>query len=516
MNGKPKGVLVVDLGAQYAQLIARRVREAGAWCEIAPPHQALERARAMDLAGLILSGGPRSVYAPDAPVVPRELLELGVPVLGICYGMQWMAQVLGGEVVPAERREFGRTSIAIERPEGIFESVDGHTVVWMSHGDQVARLPRGFVVLARSETCPNAAAADPQRGFWGIQFHPEVSHTVRGRELIENFVLRVCKLPGDWKPDSIVEREVARIRAQVGEQGEVVLGLSGGVDSSVAALIIHRAIGARLHCIFVDNGLLRLGERELVERAFAQHFRMDLTVVDAGARFLAKLAGVTDPERKRKLIGYEFVEVFRDQAKRFRDARFLGQGTLYPDVIESVAAHGGSTAVIKSHHNVGGLPDDLDMQLVEPLRELFKDEVRAIGRHLGLAEAMVARQPFPGPGLAVRCLGELSAARLQTLREADAIATAEIEQAGFHAKLWQYFAVLLPVRSVGVMGDARTYEEACALRVVSSEDAMTADWAYPPQDLLARISSRIINEVRGINRVVLDITSKPPGTIEWE
>jgi GMP synthase (glutamine-hydrolysing) len=512
----PRGILVVDLGAQYAQLIARRVREASVWSEIAPPARALETARRMNLAGIILSGGPASVYAKDAPVVPRELLELGVPVLGICYGMQWMMQVLGGDVQPASKREFGRTSIEIHHPRGVLEAIDGRTVVWMSHGDKVASIPAGFQTLASSSECEFAAVDEAGRRLYGVQFHPEVTHTVRGRELLENFVWRVCDLPGDWNSGSIVEREVAAIRDRVGPRGEVVLGLSGGVDSSVAALIVQQAIGARLHCIFVDNGLLRKHERETVERVFGQHFHMDLTVVDATAQFLDKLRGVTDPEAKRKSIGREFVEVFRREAKRFNKAQFLGQGTLYPDVIESVNVHGGNTAVIKSHHNVGGLPEDLDMQLVEPLRELFKDEVRAIGRHLGLAPEVVDRQPFPGPGLAVRCLGELTRERLHTLREADHIVTTEIEAAGAHKGLWQYFAVLLPVKSVGVMGDVRTYEEACVIRLVQSEDGMTADWVQLPKDLLGRISNRIINEVRGINRVVLDISSKPPGTIEWE
>jgi GMP synthase (glutamine-hydrolysing) len=512
----PRGVLVVDLGAQYAQLIARRVREAGSYCEIAPPRRVLEVARRMNLGGVILSGGPASVYATDAPKLSREVLDLGVPVLGICYGLQWLAHELGGVVQPAARREFGRASIAIGRSADIFEGIDGHTVVWMSHGDHIERLPPGFEVYAHTENCPIAAAGDPERGIFGIQFHPEVTHTLRGREVIENFLTRVCKLPGDWRPESIVEREIERVREQVGAQGEVVLGLSGGVDSSVAAMIVHRAIGARLHCIFVDNGLLRHNERAVVEETFRGHFAMDLTVVDASERFLKALAGVTDPERKRKAIGREFVEVFRQEAKRFERAHFLGQGTLYPDVIESVNAFGGNTAVIKSHHNVGGLPEDLDMQLVEPLRELFKDEVRAIGRHLGLDERIVARQPFPGPGLGVRILGEVTAERCAVLRQADAIVTSEIEASGLHKGLWQYFAVLLPVQSVGVMGDARTYENACAVRAVESSDGMTADWANLPHELLARISSRISNEVRGINRVVLDISSKPPATIEWE
>jgi len=515
-KNEPRGVLIVDLGAQYAQLIARRVREAGSWCEIAPPAKALEVSQRMNLAGVILSGGPASVYAPDAPRVPRELLDLGVPVLGICYGLQWMSQVLGGDVQPANEREFGRTSIAVARPEGLLEAIEGRTVVWMSHGDKVERLPAGFEVYASSDNCPFAVVGDPRRRLFGVQFHPEVSHTLRGSEILTNFLARVCELPLDWKPGSIVEREVAKIRAAVGSDGEVVLGLSGGVDSSVAALLLHQAIGPRLHSIFVDNGLLRMGERDVVESTFREHFKLDLTVVDASERFLGSLAGVTDPEQKRKLIGRDFVDVFQKEAKRFSKASFLAQGTLYPDVIESVNVHGGNTAVIKSHHNVGGLPDTLHMQLVEPLRELFKDEVRAIGRHLGLDPRIVGRQPFPGPGLAVRIVGEVTRERCDLLRRADHIVTSEVEAAGAQAGLWQYFGVLLPVKSVGVMGDARTYENCCAVRAVESQDGMTADWAYLDQELLRRISNRIINEVRGINRVVLDISSKPPATIEWE
>ena len=516
MTTDPRGVLIVDLGTQYTQLIARRIREAGTWCQITVPSKALEVARSMDLGGVVLSGGPSSVYDEDAPEVPVELLQLEVPVLGICYGMQWMCRTLGGEVRASDTREYGRTSMRVLRSEGLLQDIGGHTVVWMSHGDSVVELPEGFEAFAESEDCPFAAVGDPGRRLYGVQFHPEVSHTVRGREVLDNFLARVCELTGDWRPDSIIEREIDKVREQVGEHGEVVLGLSGGVDSSVAALILHRAIGSRLHCIFVDNGLLRMGERESVEEEFREHLGMDLTVVDAADRFLERLRGVTDPEQKRKVIGHEFVEVFREEAKRFEHANFLGQGTLYPDVIESVSAHGGNTAVIKSHHNVGGLPEDLEMQLVEPLRELFKDEVRIIGRHLGLDARIVDRQPFPGPGLAVRILGEVTQERCDLLREADRICTDEIEAAGAHAGLWQYFAVLLPVQSVGVMGDHRTYENACALRVVESVDGMTADWAYLDQALLQGISSKIINRVRGINRVVLDISSKPPATIEWE
>ncbi len=516
MTSPTRGILIVDLGAQYTQLIARRVREAGTWSEIHPPGRALEAARQMDLSGIILSGGPASVYSEDAPEVPPQLLELGVPVLGICYGMQWMCRTLGGKVTPSAEREYGKTEMTILRPEGVLMGITGETTVWMSHGDQVEKLPDGFTTYARSATCPHAVVGDAARRLFGVQFHPEVSHTERGAEMLRAFLYTVCELPGDWDAGNIAEREIRAVAEQVGPEGEVVLGLSGGVDSAVAAVIVQRAIGDRLHCIFVDNGLLRKNEREVVEEAFREHLGMDLTTVDAADRFLGRLAGVTDPEEKRKRIGHTFIDVFRDEASRFERARFLGQGTLYPDVIESVAAHGGSTAVIKSHHNVGGLPDDLEMELVEPLRELFKDEVRRVGRHLGLDERVLMRQPFPGPGLAVRIVGEVTPRRCELLREADHIVTSEIQAAGAHEGLWQYFAVLLPVKSVGVMGDARSYEDACALRIVESDDGMTADWSYLDRDLLQRISGRIVGEVRGINRVVLDITSKPPGTIEWE
>ncbi len=514
---RPRGILIVDLGTQYAQLIARRLREAGTWCEIHPAPKALAAAKAMNLAGIVLSGGPASVYAEGAPDVPEDLLELGVPVLGICYGMQWMTRTLGGTVEGSGERQFGHTDIQIAADGSkLFAGIAGDTIVWMSHGDKVTALPEGFHTLASSDTCVHAAIGDDGRKFYGVQFHPEVSHTARGKEIVSNFVLDVCGLPGDWKAENIAEREIAKIREIVGETGEIVLGLSGGVDSAVAAVLMHSAIGDRLHCIFVDNGLLRKGEREIVEHAFRDHVGLDLTTIDARERFVSKLADVTDPERKRKIIGYEFVEIFREEAKRFKNAHFLGQGTLYPDVIESVAVHGGNTAVIKSHHNVGGLPDDLDMELVEPLRELFKDEVREVGRHMGLDDRILMRQPFPGPGLAVRTVGAVTPEGLELLREADAICTSEIEAAGAHEGLWQYFAVLLPVKSVGVMGDARTYESACALRIVESVDGMTADWGYLDRELLRRISSRIINEVSGLNRVVLDISSKPPSTIEWE
>jgi GMP synthase (glutamine-hydrolysing) len=509
-------VLIVDFGAQYTQLIARRVREHSVLSEVVPPARALEAARSPGLKGIILSGGPASAYLDGAPTLPSEILTLGVPVLGICYGMQWLCETLGGKVVPGESREFGFTPVEVSAHDALLDGVSGRTVVWMSHGDRVAALPAGFRRTARSADCPEAAIGDDTRRYYGVQFHPEVGHTQEGATILRNFLTRICGCRGDWTAGDLAEELIGGVAAQVGADGEVVLGLSGGVDSSVVGAICQRAIGRRCHAIFVDTGLLRAGERALVEGAYRDHFDLDLTVVDASARFLAALAGVTDPERKRKIIGREFVEVFRVEAKRFPRAKFLGQGTLYPDVIESVSAHGGPTAVIKSHHNVGGLPEDLEFALVEPLRMLFKDEVRALGRHLGLPEAMIARQPFPGPGLAVRCVGECTPERVARLRESDRIVREEFEARGEHAGVWQYFAVLTGARSVGVMGDQRTYEEACAIRAVQSNDGMTADWVYPSRACLQAISSRIINEVRGINRVVLDVTSKPPGTIEWE
>jgi GMP synthase (glutamine-hydrolysing) len=509
-------ILIVDFGSQYTQLIARRVREHQVFSEVVPPHKALAASRAQGLKGIILSGGPASAYAADAPELPAAILETGVPVLGICYGMQWMCETLGGKVVPGAAREYGFTRLVVDDHGALFQGVAADTAVWMSHGDRVEVLPRGFKRLAHSEDCPEGAIGDEQRRFYALQFHPEVGHTQEGERMLENFLRGICGCTGDWTPRDLAEELVEKVRAQVGEHGEIVLGLSGGVDSSVVGAICQRAVGKRCHAIFVDNGLLRAGERELVDSAFREHFDLDLTTVDAEQRFLAKLAGVSDPETKRKVIGYEFVEIFREQARRFENAHFLGQGTLYPDVIESVAAHGGPTAVIKSHHNVGGLPEDLEMDLVEPLRLLFKDEVRELGRILGLPEAMVARQPFPGPGLAVRCVGVCTPERIALLREADRIVTEEFEARDEHVGVWQYFAVLTGARSVGVMGDQRTYEEACAIRAVQSNDGMTADWVYPSRECLQAISNRIINSTPGINRVVLDITSKPPGTIEWE
>ncbi|MCA8977832.1 MAG: glutamine-hydrolyzing GMP synthase [Planctomycetes bacterium] len=515
--GPNGGVLIVDFGAQYCQLIARRVRELGVYSRITVPERAMFTFEHMRPDAVILSGGPRSVYAHDAPELDPSLLAKGVPVLGICYGLQWMAQHTGGAVTPAQAgAEYGRTELEVLDAADFLLGVRQSGTVWMSHGDKVETLGPGFEVLARSEPCPFAVVADRGRRFFGLQFHPEVAHTEDGALMLQNFVLGIAGCRADWNPGNIVDNKVAAVRELVGEDGEVVLGLSGGVDSSVAAVLIHRAIGRRLHCVFVDNGLLRHGEREGVEELFADHYHMDLKVVDAGARFLEQLAGVSEPEQKRKIIGRVFVEVFREEAKGRRDAKFLGQGTLYPDVIESVAAHGGATSTIKSHHNVGGLPADLDMTLVEPLRDLFKDEARAIGRELGLPASLVDRQPFPGPGLAVRCLGEVTPDKLAKLRAADRIVREEIEQNDLHRDLWQYFAVYVPQKSVGVKGDARVYEDVCVLRIVSSLDAMTADWELLPVAVLKRISNRILNEVGGFSRVCLDISSKPPATIEWE
>jgi GMP synthase (glutamine-hydrolysing) len=513
-----QSILILDFGSQYTQLIARRIREQAVYCEVAPCTTPIAQIRKMAPAGIVLSGGPSSVYEEGAPTCDAEVFELGVPVLGVCYGAQLTARLLGGDVRSADKREYGRAEVRVKRAgEGVFGSVAAgdDLTVWMSHGDHVEALPPGFVHDAESDNCPMAAFSDPARRIYCIQFHAEVVHTPRGAELLGNFLFGVCKLAGDWSMASFVEEAIAKVRAQVGERGRIICGLSGGVDSSVAAALIHRAIGDRLTCIFVDNGLLRHGERDYVAAVFRDHFKVDLRVIDAEERFLTALDGVTDPERKRKIIGVEFINVFEEQAKTIEGATFLAQGTLYPDVIESVSLKGPS-AVIKSHHNVGGLPERMALSLVEPLRELFKDEVRQLGLELGLPREMVWRQPFPGPGLAVRCLGPLTKVRLDVLRGADSIITEEIRAAGLYESIWQSFGVLLPVRSVGVMGDARTYEEALAVRAVHSRDGMTADWVQLPYDLLGRISSRIINEVRGINRVVYDITSKPPGTIEWE
>ncbi len=512
-------ILILDFGSQVTQLIARRVREANVYCEIVSCATPLAAIAARKPKGIILSGGPASVYAPGAPQVDPGLYRLGVPVLGICYGMQATSHACGGQVVRADQREFGRTELRVLGNDPLFADLPPRQVVWMSHGDRIESLP-GSTTIATSDNCPLAAVRAPALNFHGVQFHPEVAHTQHGAAIVRNFLYRVCGCRGDWQMGDFIREEIERLRAQVGD-GHVILGLSGGVDSSVAAVLLHRAIGKQLTCIFVNNGVLRQGEADGVRELFAEHIGINLDYVDASDRFLTKLAGAEDPEKKRKIIGAEFVAVFKDEALRIKrehggHVRFLAQGTLYPDVIESVSVHGGPASVIKSHHNVGGLPADLGLGLVEPFRFLFKDEVRAIGSQLGLPDAVVWRQPFPGPGLAVRILGEVTAAKVKLLQAADAIVREEIDRAGLTRAIWQAFAVLLPVKSVGVMGDERTYENACAVRAVTSTDGMTADWAQLSYELLGRISNRIINEVRGINRVVYDITSKPPGTIEWE
>jgi GMP synthase (glutamine-hydrolysing) len=510
-----QAIIVLDFGSQYTQLIARRLRELSVYTEIWPFNTPIDKLRGQQPVGIVLSGGPRSVLEPAAPRCDPAIFDLGPPVLGICYGMQLMTDALGGRVGRATHREFGHA--LLQRGQAahgaLFEGLPSEFAIWASHGDYVADAPAGFSVVATSANVPVAAMEDRARGLYALLFHPEVAHTEHGVEILRNFAFRVCGCTGDWTIRSFIEGATVRIRTQVGN-GRVVCGLSGGVDSTVAALLIHRAIGDRLTCIFVDNGVLRQDEANQIRKRF-ERLRLPLVFEDASRVFLERLQDVTDPERKRKIIGSTFIEIFEQGARAVGQVDFLGQGTLYPDVIESVSVLGPS-ATIKSHHNVGGLPERMRLKLVEPLRELFKDEVRAVGRELGLDEEFVVRQPFPGPGLAVRILGEVTPVRLELLRKADAIVVEEVRREGWYARLWQGFAVLLPVRSVGVMGDERTYDYTVAVRAVESRDGMTADWARLPHELLARISSRIVNEVRGINRVVYDISSKPPSTIEWE
>jgi len=508
-------MIVLDFGAQYSKLIARRVREAKVFSLILPYNTPLDEIRRHAPAGIIFSGGPASVHADGAPVPDPGVFDLGVPILGICYGVQLLAHMLGGKVEPSKKREYGIAHLDHADSTGFLDGIDERSQVWMSHGDAICAMPEGFEPIGKTENCPYAVIVNRRSKCYGVQFHPEVVHTPQGTRIISNFVHKICGCASTWDMGSFVDDAIAEIQATVGDK-RVVCGLSGGVDSSVAAVLIHRAVGDKLTCVFVNNGLMRKGETELVQKVFRDNFHIDLRYVDAEKRFLDALAGVSDPEQKRKIIGGLFIDVFEEEATHLGHMDFLAQGTLYPDVIESVSATGGPSVTIKSHHNVGGLPEQMNLQLLEPLRELFKDEVRALGKELGLPDDIVWRHPFPGPGLGVRCIGAVTKERLDTLRDADEIFIDEIRRAGLYRDIWQALVCLLPVRSVGVQGDERTYEEVCSVRAVTSEDAMTADWFRFPPEVLQRIANRICNEVKHINRVLYDITSKPPGTIEWE
>lgn len=514
----PATIAIIDFGGQYVQLIARRVRENRVHSVIVPPNVTIEQLRAHNAVGLILSGGPSSVYESDAPRCSPEILAMGLPILGICYGMQLGCELLGADVQPSDAREFGRTELRIVERGSLLNHLPDETAVWMSHGDIVTTLSSEFVSLAQTTNCPYAAVRHRDKPFFGVQFHPEVSHTPCGNQIIRNFLYDACGCAGDWQIAHVADDAIKAIHKQVGESGRVICGLSGGVDSSVTAALIHKAVGDRLTCIFVDNGLMRNGEVELVAATFRDHFKINLRVADAADRFLEKLEGVTDPQRKRTIIGHEFIAVFQEESRQCGDARFLAQGTLYPDVIESGQGVGGNTAKIKLHHNVGGLPEELGFELIEPLRDLFKDEVRRVGEHLGLPDEIVWRHPFPGPGLAVRIIGPITREKLQLVRAADEILIEEIRAAGWYSKISQALAVLAPISTVGVMGDGPSYDQQqmIALRLVDTSDFMTADFVHIDHELLGRIATRIMNEVKGINRVVYDISSKPPATIEWE
>lgn len=508
-------IIVIDFGSQFNQLIARRVRENNVYCQVEPADISIEKIKEMDPKGIILSGGPSSVYEENAPSLDPSLFELGIPILGICYGMHYMVHTLGGKIKKAEKREYGYANLNIIKNDSLFTDMESGFQCWMSHGDSAIELPQNFEITASTENTKIAAIANHEKNFYGLQLHPEVEHSVNGSKMIAHFLFNVCNSEKNWSMKSFCDGAIAQIKSAVQDK-KVIMGLSGGVDSSVAATLIHRAIGKNLYCIFVDNGLLRHNEREDLEKNLTANLDLNIRFVDARDKFLNALKGVTDPEKKRKIIGNLFIEVFDEEASKIEGADFLGQGTLYPDIIESKSAFGGPTSIIKSHHNVGGLPEKMKLKLIEPLQLLFKDEVRKLGLELGINEDLIWRQPFPGPGLAIRIMGEITQSRLDILKQADTVFLEEIRAAGLYRKLWQSFAVLLPIKSVGVMGDKRTFANCIALRAVTSNDAMTADWAKLPHDLLGKVSNRIINEVENINRVVFDITSKPPGTIEWE